>query len=205
MVAMSGGLDVRADAGPGGVVKGIMRKALVGEGLFMSRFTAQVHGAWVALASKYPGDVAVVPLIGPDGPGIVAESGSLLGMSDGVDADPRWAGLHMVALREGATMIRAHSPHGPGHVLLSAYGGIETFDLADGQTLVFDSGHVVAYTDRMHVRVGPLAGLVTSALSGEGLVAEVTGPGRVWTQTRSIIDAGELLFPKKHPGKTRRR
>lgn len=206
MIAMSGGIQVQADAGPGGVAKGLLRKVFVGEGLFMTRFTSQAHGAWVALASKYPGDIIPITIGGDTSRGIVAEAGSLLALSDGLEADPRWAGVQMVAMREGATMIRIHPNRGAhGHVLLAAYGGIEPFDLADGQTLVFDSGHVVAFTEGMKVRVGPLAGLVTSALSGEGLVAEITGPGRVWTQTRSVIDAHSWLFPKKTAGHGHRR
>lgn len=197
MMAMSGGVKVTADAGPGGIGRGLMRKAFVGEGFFMTKFAAQAHGAWVALGSKFPGDITVVSVGEGHCPGVVAESGSLLAMTDGISADPRWAGLQMVAMREGATMIRIR---GEGQVLLAAYGGIEPFDLQDGQTLIFDSGHVVAFTEGMKVRVGPLAGLVTSALSGEGLVAEITGPGRVWTQTRSVIEAGAWLMPDKTPG-----
>lgn len=195
MVAMSGGISVQADAGPGGVVKGLMRKALVSESMFMTRFTASTHGAWVALASKFPGDVVQVPLVSSAG-GVVAESGSLLGLSDSVSADPRWSGLQMIAMREGATMLRLK---GDGYALLAAYGGIETFDLDSGQSLIFDSGHVLAFTDGMKVNVGPLGGVATAALSGEGIVAQIEGPGRVWVQTRSVIEAGKWLMPNKQP------
>lgn len=198
MAAMSGGLRVGVDAGPGGVAKGLLRKALVGEGLFMTRYEAIAHGAWVSLAPKFPGDVVDIPLAG-DARGIVAESGSVLALAGDVDADPKWAGLGMVAMREGATMIRIR---GNGHAVLAAYGGIEHFDLQAGERLVFDSGHVVAFTAGMHVQVGPLSSLFTSALSKEGLVAQIEGPGRVWTQTRSVIDLGQWLFPNKQPRTT---
>lgn len=194
MIAMSGGMKVTVDTGPGGIARGLMRKALVGEGLFMTRFESQAHGAWVSVASKYPGDMVVVPVGGTAGAGIVAEAGSLVAMTEGVSADPRWAGLRMIAMREGATMIRVA---GEGQVLLAAYGGIEAFDIQDGESLVFDSGHIVAFTEGMPVRVGPLTNVLTSALSGEGLVAEISGPGRVWTQTRAVIEAGAWLLPDK--------
>lgn len=194
MVAMSGSIKVSADAGPGGVAKGLMRKALVGEGLFMTRFTSQTHGAWVALTAKFPGDIVAID-IREDQP-IVAESGSLLAVEEAVDADPKWAGLQMVAMREGAVMIRLR---GHGQALLAAYGGLETFDLTAGQSMVFDSGHVVAYTASMPVEVGPLSSLLTSALSREGLVARISGPGRVWVQTRSVIDLHHWLQPDKSP------
>lgn len=198
LVAMSQSIKVDVDMGPGGLVKGLMRKAIVGEGLFMSRYRSQAHGAWVSFAPKFPGDIAIVTMGAEHSSGIVAEAGSLLALTEHVSADPRFAGLQMVALREGATMLRLR---GEGQVVLAAYGGIEAFDLGAGETLIFDSGHVVAYSEGMAVRVGPLSSLLTASLSGEGLVAEVTGPGRVWTQTRSIVDVGHWLFPSKHPAK----
>lgn len=194
MVAMSGGINVQADAGPGGVVKGLLRKALVNESLIMTRFTSGTHGAWVALASKFPGDIATVELDDSNG-GIVAEAGSLLGLGGDVSADPRWAGLQMIAMREGATMLRIK---GHGHALLAAYGGIETFDIAEGQSFIFDSGHVVAFSASMRVSVGPLGGVATAALSGEGIVAQIEGPGRVWIQTRSVVELGKWLAPNKN-------
>jgi uncharacterized protein (TIGR00266 family) len=195
MVAMSGGVKVTVDAGPGGVTRGLMRKALVREGLFMTKYEAVAHGAWVSVAPRFPGDiVAVDPAADPRG--IVAEAGSVLALEDGVSANPRWAGLSMVAMREGATMIHLS---GAGTAVLAAYGGIEAFDLGPDDTMILDTGHVVAYTAGMHVEVGPLTSIITSALSGEGLVARIHGPGRVWSQTRSIIDLGRWLFPKKVP------
>lgn len=195
MVTMSGGLAVSTNAGPGGAVKGIMRKTFTNEGFFMTKFRAVVNGAWVALAPTYPGDIAHVTLRS-DQPGVVAEAGSLLGLSESISADPRWARMTMVAMREGATMTRLR---GDGDVLLSAYGAIQEHALQAGQTLIFDSGHVVAFTEGMDVKVGPLKGLLTATLSGEGIVAEIKGPGRVWTQTRAVLDAGSWFMPKKQP------
>jgi uncharacterized protein (TIGR00266 family) len=192
---MSGGILVRADAGPGGVVKGFMRKSLGGESFFMTKFTAEVHGAWVAVAPKYPGDITPVPLV--DGQPIVVESGSLLAMSEDLKEDVKWAGTSNVFMREGATMLRIS---GTGTALLSAYGGIEEIPLEPEQTLVFDTGHLVGYDQGCRVKVGPLAGLVTAKLSGEGLVAEVTGPGRVWVQTRAAVDLLHWLLPHRDGG-----
>lgn len=192
MVSMSGGMHVSSTAGPGGVVRGVMRKALAGEKFFMTRFTANVHNAWVGLASPYPGDLAAVDVT--RGTAIMAESGALLALSENVNADPRWSGARMLAMREGAIFIKLT---GQGTAILAAFGGLERTDLTPGQTLIFDSGHIVAYTESLKLRVGPLGGMVTSQLSGEGLVAEITGPGTVWTQTRSPQAVG-LFAPNKN-------
>lgn len=193
MIAMSAGLKVSTDAGPGGVVKGMLRKTLVGQSFFMTRYTAVAHGAWVALAAEFPGDIATIDLSSHT-TGVVTESGSLLGFTDGLTADPKWARMTMVASRQGATMTHLQ---GEGTAIIAAYGGIETFPLAEGQTLIFDTGHVVAFTEGMDVRVGPLHGVVTASFSGEGFVSEIKGPGTVWVQTRAVIDRDRMFLPKK--------
>lgn len=197
MAAMSTAIDVRVDAGPGGITKGLLRKALVGESFFMTRFTAQAHGAWVALAAPYPGDIVALDLRGSrETPGIVTEAGSLLGLSYSLSADVRWSGVGAFVMREGAAMIRLR---GTGTAVICAYGGIEEFELEQGQELIFDTGHVVAFTEGMKMTVGPLRDVATAELSGEGLVAKVSGPGRVWVQTRSVVEAGKWLLPDKTP------
>jgi uncharacterized protein (AIM24 family) len=76
MACMSAGITVKVDTGPGGVAKGIMRKTLGGESFFMGRYTAQVHGAWIALAPKIPGDIAEVDIT-PER-GLMATAGAVL-------------------------------------------------------------------------------------------------------------------------------
>lgn len=189
MAAMSGGMHVKADAGPGGMRKGLMRKALGGESFWMGRYQADVHGAWVAVAPKFPGDIAVVDL---HGNGIVAVAGSLLALSDGIEADVRFAGVPNMILHEGATMLRLH---GTGKVVLCTYGGLQDFHLEAGEQLIIDTGHIVAYTDTMRMKVGPLSGLMTAKFSGEGLVGMLTGPGVVYMQTRAEQVLKNWLMP----------
>ena len=76
---------------------------------------------------------------------------------------------------------------GQGEIVLSSYGAIHHIDLQPGQTYTVDTGHMVAYEDSitMGMRKASGGGLVQSFKSGEGLVFDFTGPGRVWTQTRN--------------------
>jgi len=195
MALMSTGLDVSVDAGPGGIAKGLMRKGLAKESFFMTTYTARVHGAWVAVAPKYPGDLHVVDVAEATG-GMFVESGSLLALSGGLADDVRFAGLGNIAMHEGATMQRVH---GDGKLLLATYGGMQRFELADGESLIIDTGHIVAMSDQLRrsMRVGPLAGLVKAKLSGEGLVAELTGPGVLLAQTRAEAGLRSWLFPER--------
>lgn len=192
MAVMSAGISVKVDAGPGGVAKGLIRKTLAQESFFMVRYIAQIHGAWVAVAPKYPGDIAVVDVNSDRG--MLVQAGSVLAMSDGLSDDVRFAGVGNIALREGATMQHIH---GTGKLLMSTYGGMQRFELAQGEQMVVDTGHLVAYSAGMKTKVGPLASLMTAKLSGEGLVAMIEGPGLVYIQTRAEEALQGWLVPDR--------
>ena len=162
----------------------------------MGRYTANVQDAWVAVSPARPGDITDI-ILHPSGPGLVAETGSLLAMSDTVEVDVKYAGLRNIVIREGATMLHAS---GEGHLLLCSFGGIVEHHLTHGQSIIVDTGHLVAYTDTCQVRIGPLGGLAVSAFSGEGLVAKITGQGeesRVYVQTRSEIEHRNWVLPER--------
>lgn len=87
---------------------------------------------------------------------------------------------------EGGFLIRAT---GTGQVVASCYGALETYDVAAGEQLVLDSGHLIAYEDSLtYTTRKATSGLMQTLKSGEGLVFEFTGPGRVWAQTRNTSE-----------------
>ena len=55
-----------------------------------------------------------------------------------------------------------------------------------GQTITVDTGHMVAYESTITMNLRKVTGgLVQTFKSGEGLVFDFTGPGKVMTQTRN--------------------
>ena len=191
MAAMSAGINVSAGIGPGGVTKAVLRKQLGGESFFMARYTSTVHGAWVALAPKDPGDIEHAVL--GNERGLLIQSGSLLGVSAGLAIDVKWAGVRSVVMREGSMLLKVT---GKGDVLMSSYGGIQKFNLEDGEQMIVDTSHLVAFSEDISFKVGPLGGVGVAALSGEGIVAKLTGPGLVYVQTRAETGIRGWLFPK---------
>lgn len=192
MAAMSHGLKVSAGLGKGGMFGAAKRKWFGGESFFLAKYTAQVHSAWVAVAPKFPGDVGHIVL--EPGDGYIMEQGAFLAASGTIDLDVKWGGLHNIALREGATILHLD---GVGDLMFSSYGGLEQFKLADGEQMIVDSGHFVCATDTVELAVGPLGSLASSALSGEFLVAQMTGPGNVWIQTRAEQSLKNWIFPER--------
>jgi uncharacterized protein (AIM24 family) len=69
-------------------------------------------------------------------------------------------------------------------------------ELAEGETFTVDTGHLVAFSDRLGFNVRRVGGLKSTLFSGEGLVVDLSGPGRFWMQTRSEDAFLTWLIPK---------
>lgn len=68
--------------------------------------------------------------------------------------------------------------------------------------MIIDTGHVVGFDARLDWNVKKVSGLFTSLLSGEGLVVEFSGDGRVWLQTRSNQAFLDWLLPRLPTSRT---
>lgn len=192
MVAMSTGVEVRPGIGSGGVAKAVMRRAFGGESFFTGRYTATVDQSWVSVAPAYPGDLAALE-ISPNDSCLITQ-GAFVACADTVNVDVRYTGIRSVLLKEGISMLKLT---GSGPVVAGSYGGIVSYNLNPGTSMVVDSAHIVGFDESVNVEVGFLGGVVTSGITGEGLVANLTGPGRVWIQTRSEQALGSWLFPEQ--------
>ncbi len=179
MMATSAGISVEASLGGGGVMKALKRSVLGGESLFITTLTAPDGGGWVDCAARLPGDAAVLDVDGA----INLTRGSWLCSSSGLEIDTKWGGFKNLVGGEGGFLVHMT---GSGKVVASCYGALEIVDLAAGEQLVLDSGHLVAYSDGMTFTTRKVtSGLMQTLKSGEGLVFEFSGPGRIWTQTRN--------------------
>lgn len=180
MMAHSAGLTLDAKS-EGGIMAGLKRSVLSGESFFVTTWTAPRAGGWIDLAGVLPGDI--VPLdITPDRPYYIAR-GNWIASSENVGVDTQWGGMQNLFGGEGGYGLRAS---GHGQALVSVYGAIDVFDLAPGQTVTVDTGHVVAYDLSMNFAMRRASeGVLKSLKSGEGWVFDFTGPGRVLLQGRN--------------------
>ncbi|WP_067685686.1 TIGR00266 family protein [Nocardia jejuensis] len=181
MVAHSAGVTLAAKA-EGGIIAGLKRSMLAGESFFVSTFTAPAQGGWVDVAPALPGDMLSLP-ISPDRPYFISRGGWIAN-SHAVTVEAKWGGLSNLFGGEGGFGLRAH---GDGDVVLGVFGAIDVIDLAPGEPVTIDTGHVVAYDLAMNftIRRAVSGRSLQSLKSGEGFVFDFTGPGRVLLQTRN--------------------
>jgi len=181
MLATSYGVQLEASM-QGGLLKGLKRSVLGGESLFVTTYTAPQEGGWVDLAANLPGDAAVVTVT-PERPFYITR-GCWIANSHGVQIQTQWAGMQNLFGGEGGFVIQAQ---GQGDVVLGAYGAIDTLELAPGEAVTVDSGHVVAYDAGVQSRLRRAVEgrSIASLKSGEGLVFDFSGPGRIMIQSRN--------------------
>ena len=189
MVSMSGGVEIQTQA-KGGLLGGLKRSVLGGESFFLNTFTAPAQGGNVMLASSLPGDVRHMQLTGGT---FFLQSGSYMASSPEVAIDTKWGGAKTFFGGEGLFLLKLD---GAGDLILSSYGAIHQIDLAAGEEIRVDSGHIVGFADGINYEVHKVGGWKSTILSGEGLVVGLTGPGTVYMQTRSPTAFLGWLIPK---------
>lgn len=176
MASMSSTIDIKTQWS-GGFFKAILRRLLGSESMFVNVFSTESEGELV-LTQPFPGDIECIELKGNT---MYLQPGAFLACEPGVKLGLGWAGIRMLIAREGLFRLKVS---GTGKIWFGAYGGI--FQREINEEYVVDSGHLVAYEPSIGVRIGMAGGVFSSFFSGEGLVTKVTGPGRIYMQSRSF-------------------
>lgn len=190
MSGMSGGIEIETKA-QGGLLGGLKRSVLGGESFFINTFSAGAGPGEVIVAPALPGDIIHLPVDGSKA--IFVQSGSWLASEAGVVVDTKWGGAKTFFSGEGLFLLHCS---GQGDMLISSYGAIFERDLGAGESYKVDTGHIVAFQEGVGYQVNKVGSWKSTILSGEGLVATFTGPGKVWQQSRSPQDLIGWLTPR---------
>lgn len=180
MMAMSSSMNLEAKA-DGGVFKSLKRATLGGESIFISSYTASSSGGFVDVAARLPGDIFVHEV--RNDAALFISRGSWLASENDVVLDTQWGGFKNLFGSEGGFLLRAS---GHGKLVFSCYGALEEWNLNAGEKVTVDTGHMVAYEESVSMSIRKATGGVVQMFkSGEGLVFDFEGPGKVWVQTRN--------------------
>jgi uncharacterized protein (TIGR00266 family) len=177
MVGMSPSIELKTES-KGGLLGGLKRAVLGGESFFINTYTA-TDASEMIVAPALPGDM-VHQMLG--GEPLMVQSGSYIASAIGVEVDTKWGGAKTFFGGEGLFLLRCT---GQGDLLLSSFGAIHELELGAGEKYRVDTGHIVAFSESVNYEVKKVGGWKSTILSGEGLVCELTGPGKVMLQSRS--------------------
>lgn len=177
---------------PGGLMGGLMRK-VSGESFFMTTYTAQSNMAKVTFTPYAPGKIVPFDLTG--GGEVIMQRNAFMVADVAIDlniAFQRKLGAGFFG-GEGFIMQRIS---GEGLAFAEIPGEVEMVELAPGETIKVDPGHVAVYETTVNFDITRIKGAANVLFGGEGLfIASLTGPGKVWLQTLTLPDLASRLAP----------
>jgi uncharacterized protein (TIGR00266 family) len=188
MVARDSGIEMKTSM-PGGLLGAAQRKLLGGESFFQNTFTASAASQTLYLAPAPEGDVVAVEMDGQTP--LLMNSGCFLAAAPSVHLDVTWGGVKGFFSGTGLFLLKAT---GTGPLFFASYGGIHGIDVGPAG-YICDTGHVVAFTGGLHYQVQRLGGLKSLFFSGEGLICNFQGQGRLWMSTRNPSGLAHFLHP----------
>jgi uncharacterized protein (TIGR00266 family) len=188
MVSYSDGMTVETKA-EGGLFGGLKRM-IGGESFFQNTYHAPGQGGEITLAPSLPGDMIVIEVTGGN---FLLQSGAYIASELSVAFDTSWGGSKGFFGSGSLLLLRVS---GTGTILAGCYGAVEERVLAAGERYTVDTGHIVGFEESIQFSVRRAGNWKSTILGGEGLVCELTGPGRVLMQTRSEEAFLGWLLPK---------
>jgi uncharacterized protein (TIGR00266 family) len=188
-------LNAGKNAGFFGKLKAVMiallRKVIGGETFFVNHFSSP-QGGFVWLAPSLSGGIKHIPLQNST---MMFSAGSYLASSGDIDLKMRWGGLRAILSKEGAFFVEAR---GTGEVWVTSYGAIE--EVYCNGSYIVDNGHIVGFDSNLTFNIKSAGGgLLGFMASGEGLVCEFQGQGRILIQTRNTSSLVSWLTPMLPP------
>lgn len=181
MVAMSPSIDL-AGKMEGGVFSGIGRM-LAGEKFFFQTLQASRGPGTALLAPAVPGGIIDINLDGSYG--MCVQKDGFLAATEGIQIETKVQNLFKgMFSKEGFFILKIR---GKGTAFVNSYGAIHPINLGQGEEVVVDNGHLVAWPEHMHYKLEKASskGWLSSVTSGEGIACRMYGPGTVLIQTRN--------------------
>ena len=177
-----------------GMLGGAAKRAITGEGLFMTVFT-NVGGykEHVSFASPYPGKIVPLDLRMYQGK-IICQKDAFLCAAKGVSVGIDFKRKLGVGFFGGEGFI-LQKLEGDGMAFIHAGGTIVKKSLSVGQRLRVDTGCLVAMTKDIDYDIQFVGGIKNSLFGGEGIFfASLTGPGDVWIQSLPFSRLASKVF-----------
>jgi uncharacterized protein (TIGR00266 family) len=170
------------------------KRLITGESLFTTVYTNQGSGKQrVAFAAPYPGKILPMDLRQLGGT-LICQKDAFLCAARGVSLGIAFQQKLSVGFFGGEGFIM-QKLEGDGLAFVHAGGTVVKRELAAGQTLMVDTGCLVAYTAGVDFEIQYVGKIKTALFGGEGLfLAKMTGPGTVWLQSLPFSRLASRIF-----------
>ena len=202
MMFMDAGISMDSVFGDGsaqqggffGKLLGAGKRLVTGESLFTTIYTNQsTLKQRVGFAAPYPGKILPMNLKQLGGM-LICQKDAFLCAARGVSLGIYFQQKLSVGFFGGEGFIM-QKLEGDGLAFVHAGGTVLRRDLQPGQTLLVDTGCLVAMTPNVNFEIQYVGKIKTALFGGEGLFfAKVTGPGSVWLQSLPFSRLASRVF-----------
>ena len=177
-----------------GKLLGAGKRLVTGESLFTTIYSNAVSAKQrVAFAAPYPGKILPMDLSRLGGT-LICQKDAFLCAARGVSLGIYFQQKLSVGFFGGEGFIMQRLD-GDGLAFVHAGGTVLKRELQPGQTLMIDTGCVVAMTPNVNFEIQYVGKIKTALFGGEGLFfAKVTGPGTVWLQSLPFSRLASRVF-----------
>jgi uncharacterized protein (TIGR00266 family) len=168
---------------PGGLLGGLGR-AISGESLFLTTYTAASDLAEVTFTPEAPGSIIAQELA--PGESLIAQRDAFMCAQSGVGLAVHFKKRLGAGLFGGEGFILQRVT-GPGVAFFEVDGEVRELELKQGERIRVDPGHIAIFDATVTHDIEMVKGVTNVLFGGEGLfLATLTGPGRVWLQTMPL-------------------
>ena len=185
--------NMQMETSTGGGLGKAFGRALTGENIFQNIYTAQGGSGMIAFASCFPGSIKAFE-IGP-GKEMILQKSAFLASEASVKLEVHINKKLGSGLFGGEGFIM-QKVSGQGTVFAEFDGYVVEYELAAGQQIVVDTGHLAAMDATCSMDIQQVKGVKNMLFGGEGLFNTiVSGPGKVYLQTMPISNVAGVIQP----------
>lgn len=176
-----------------GGIGSMIGRMFSGEKAFQNVYTAQGGEGMIAFASCFPGSIRAFEIA--PGQEMILQKSAFLAGEVGIEMSVFFNKKLGTGFFGGEGFIMQRIS-GQGTVFTEFDGHVVEYELAPGQEIVVDTGHLAAMTASCQMDIRSVPGVKNMLFGGEGIFNTIiTGPGRVWLQTMPISNVAGVLRP----------
>lgn len=183
MVMMESNLELKGKL-QGGIMQSLMRRFANDESLFQQQIEA-VHGEGdCLLAPTLDGDMQILDVGACQ---YTLSDGAFVAAQSGVDIRAQIQRNLGGAIFGDTGGFMVMQTHGSGQVVVSGFGSLFEIEVTPDKDVIIDNGHVVCWDSRLNYKLsvstsknkGFMGNIINSVTSGEGMVLNFSGSGKV--------------------------
>ncbi len=187
---MSPNMKMETDSGG---IKSMLGHLITSEKVFMNHYTAQGDSGMIAFSASLPGEIRALDIT-PNNDMVVQKS-AFLASTPGVELSVFFQKKIETSIFGGEGFVM-QKLSGQGTAFVALNGYIKEYTLADGESMIVNTGYVAAMSSTCKMDVQEVPGLKNMLFGGEGIFnTVVTGPGDVWLQSLPISQIVKTLSP----------